>query len=76
MDNPVQVKRSTGLENSPQQELRSSSIGNIYPCREHIELLRSSMFCGCVSPCCTSFARGYPCTSPTDLGINESIPLR
>jgi hypothetical protein len=43
MDNPVQVERSTGLGNLSQPELRSSSTEKIYPCRDRVELLRSSV---------------------------------
>jgi hypothetical protein len=67
MDNPVQVQRSTGLlSNTPQPELRSSLTEKSYPCRERVELLRSSLWGIPFTPCCTSFARGYPRESPTD----------
>jgi hypothetical protein len=71
MDNPVQTKCSTGKRNHYIRELRSSSIDSRQGQVFSVELLRSSVGGDVLlnTPCCTSFARGYPYSSPTDLGI-------
>ncbi|MDR1291211.1 MAG: hypothetical protein LBK06_08420 [Planctomycetaceae bacterium] len=61
MDNPVQTECSTGARHSTPTELRSSSTENVYLCRERVELLRSSLWGGSVTPCCVALVRGYPC---------------
>jgi hypothetical protein len=66
MDNPVQVERSTGLGNYHNQNyvvvqqrkvILAVSVLNCYAVR-----CKEIPF----TPCCTSFARGYPRESPTD----------
>ncbi|MDR1053102.1 MAG: hypothetical protein LBL39_02910 [Planctomycetaceae bacterium] len=59
MDNPVQVQRSTGGCRLPQQNCVAVQL-ETFIFVERVELLRSSVSCGCVTPCCTPFARGYP----------------
>jgi hypothetical protein len=61
MDNPVQTIVQHGVKLPTPTELRSSSTENVYPCRERVELLRSSFFGGGVPLCCVALARGYPC---------------
>jgi hypothetical protein len=44
MDNPVQTIVQHGVKPPPPTELRSSSTEKVYPCRERVELLRSSLW--------------------------------
>ncbi|MDR1052697.1 MAG: hypothetical protein LBL39_00825 [Planctomycetaceae bacterium] len=60
MDNPVQVQRSTGGGCLLQRNCVAVQP-ETFIFAERVELLRSSVCCGCVTPCCTPFARGYPC---------------
>ncbi|MDR1053084.1 MAG: hypothetical protein LBL39_02820 [Planctomycetaceae bacterium] len=61
MDNPVQVLRSTGIHHLHHNELRSSSTGNVYFLPSVLNCYAVPYVVGCVTPCCTPFARGYPC---------------
>ncbi|MDR1054063.1 MAG: hypothetical protein LBL39_07795 [Planctomycetaceae bacterium] len=60
MDNPVQTECSTGLRNHTDRNyVVVQPTTFIFAVR--VELLRSSLWGGSVTPCCVALARGYPC---------------
>ncbi|MDR1053075.1 MAG: hypothetical protein LBL39_02775 [Planctomycetaceae bacterium] len=61
MDNPVQVERSTGLGNLLNRNYVVVQQRKFILAVSELNCYAVPCIGGIFTPCCTSFARGYPC---------------